>query len=280
MKILVTGGSGYLGTHVCRFFAADDFSRRSGRDILSEEDVKLVGNYDAVIHLAAYLDKDPANAEHCFRTNAEGTANVIKHLQPGAAFIYASTKDVYGSNAESSSEVAETCPTDYSGQTALEWSKLIGERYVEYFARQRNVRVCIFRMSTVYARPSDGNENGFVTHYVESVKRGWPIRLPLGGQPVRDVLHVDDFSRACRAFIDSSLAHGLYNLGGGKENAAALRDLVNSVGRMIDLKPDIVNDDTLPHPVPVNYVSDLSRVREQLGWRPEIGIEEGLRSLL
>jgi len=135
-------------------------------------------------------------------------------------------------------------------------------------------------MSTVYARPSDGNENGFVTHYVESVKRGWPIRLPLGGHPVRDLLHVDDFSRACRAFIDSSLPFGLYNLGGGKENAASLLELVNTVARMIQLEPQIVSDDTLPHPVPVNYVSDLSRIQQQLDWRPEIGIEEGLRSLL
>ncbi len=280
MKILVTGGSGYLGTHVRRFFAADDFSRRSGHDILSEDDVKLVANYDAVIHLAGHLDKNPAAMELCFRINAEGTANVVKHLRPGAAFIYASTKDVYGSNAESYIEVPETCPTDYSGQTALEWSKLIGERYAEYYARQRDVRACIFRLSTVYARSSDGNENGFVTHYVESVKRGWPIRLPQGCNPVRDILHVDDFSRACRTFIDSSLGYGLYNLGGGKENAAPLVEFVNTVARMIQLEPSIVNDHTLPHPVPVNYVSDLSRVRDQLGWRPEIGIEEGLRSLL
>jgi nucleoside-diphosphate-sugar epimerase len=135
-------------------------------------------------------------------------------------------------------------------------------------------------LSTIYARPSDGNENGFVTHYVESVKRGWPIRLPLGGHPIRDILHVDDFARACKAFIDSSFSHGLYNLGGGKENAATLLELVNTVGRMIALEPNIVNDDSLPNPVPVNYVSDLTRIRGQLGWHPEIGIEEGLRSLL
>ena len=280
MKILVTGGSGYLGTHVRHFFAADDFSRRSGRDILSDNDVRMVADYDAVIHLAAYLDKDPDGADLCFRTNVEAAADVVKHLRPGAVFIYASTKDVYGASADSYTEVPETCPTDYSGQTALEWSKFIGERFVEYYARQRGVRTCIFRMSNVYARPSSGNDTGFVTHYVESVKRRWPIRLPLGGHAVRDILHVDDFSRACRAFMDSSHVYGLYNLGGGKANSATLLDIVTTVGKMIELEPNIVNDETLPHPVPVNYVSDLTRVREQLSWEPEIGIDEGLRSLL
>src|SRR6202011_3630296 len=112
------------------------------------------------------------------------------------------------------------------GQNALEWSKLMGERYVDYYARERNLRACIFRLSAVYARPSEQNESGFVTHYVESVKRGWPITLPLGGRPVRDILHVDDFSRACKAFIESSQHYGLYNVGGGRENSATLREII------------------------------------------------------
>src|SRR4051812_4295978 len=132
MKILVTGGSGYLGTHVRRFFVADDFSRRSGHDVLSDYDAQMTSGYDAVIHLAAHLSKDPADAELCFRTNVEGPTNIIKHMAPGSVFIYASTKDVYGKSAEQYDEVPETCQTDYTGQTALEWSKLIGERYVEY----------------------------------------------------------------------------------------------------------------------------------------------------
>ncbi len=280
MRVLVTGGSGYLGIHVRRFFDADDFSRRSSLDILAESDVELVANYDVVIHLAAHLNKDPAAAELCFGTNAEGTAKVIRQMHPGSVFIYASTKDVYGANASAYDAVPETCPTDYSGQTALEWSKLIGERYVDYYARQRNIRACIFRLSTVYARPSDGNQHGFVTHYVESVKRGWPIQVPVGGHAIRDILHVDDFSRACQAFVESSHSYGLYNLGGGKKNAATLTELIRTVGRLIQLEPVVEYNETLPHPVPVNYVSDLTLVREQLGWQPEIGLKDGLQSLL
>lgn len=280
MRVLVTGGSGYLGIHVRRFFNADDFSRRSHLDVLNPHDAALASDYDAVIHLAAHLDKDPEAAESCFRTNAEGTANLLRNMQPNSVFIYASTKDIYGSWADSYEEVPETCPTAYCGQSALEWSKLMGEKYVEYYGAQNNLRTCIFRLSTVYARPSEDNEPGFVTHYVESVKRGWPIRLPLAGKPVRDILHVNDFSTACKAFIDSSLPTGLYNLGGGRKNAATLRELIEAVGRMIELEPVIDNETNLPAPIPLNYVSDLSRIKTQLGWEPEINIEEGLRSLL
>ena len=280
MRIIVTGGSGYLGTHVRRFFDAEDLSRRSHLDILNPLDASRVAAYDVVIHLAAHLSKDPADADQCFRTNVEGTINLLREMPPQTAFIFASTKDVYGAHADDFDVVPETCRTDFANHSALEWSKLIAERYVEYYAAQRNFRSCIFRLSTVYARPSEGNENGFVTHYVESVKRNWPIRLPLEGKPVRDILHVDDFSRACRAFVDSSLTRGLYNLGGGRENAVSLREIVDRVGRMIQCDPVIDESVSIPAPVPLNYVSDLSRIEQELGWRPSIGVDEGLRDLI
>jgi nucleoside-diphosphate-sugar epimerase len=280
LRVLVTGGSGYLGTHVRRFFDAEDLSRRSHLDILSPLDAGRAGAYEVVIHLAAHLSKNPDDAEDCFRTNVEGTINLLREMSPNSIFIFASTKDVYGPHADNFDEVPETCVTDYSNHTALEWSKLIAEKYVEYYAAQRNFRSCIFRLSNVYARPSEGNDSGFVTHYVESVKRGWPIRLPLEGKPVRDLLHVDDFSRACRTFIDSAVTHGLYNLGGGRENALSLREIIDKVGAMIECTPVIDEENPLPAPVPLNYISDLARIQTELGWRPEIGIEEGLRSLL
>jgi nucleoside-diphosphate-sugar epimerase len=265
---------------VCRFFDADDLSRRVGRDILVPEDLSVVEGYDVVIHLAAMLDKREEAAEEVFRTNAEGTANVLRHVREGAAFVYASTKDVYGANAAGYTEVAEDCPTTYAGQSALEWSKLLGERYVDYYAARRGFRACVFRLSAVYARPSEGNEPGFVTHYVESVKRGRALKFPGGGSPTRDLLHVDDFSRACRAFADSGVQSGVYNLGGGRANAVSLREIAETAGRLIERQPLYDEGPSLPAPVPFDYVSDLSRVRAELGWEPTVGVEDGLRSLL
>jgi len=280
MKILVTGGSGYLGTYVRQFFSADDFSRRSDLDVRDEQAAEMVADYDAVIHLAAHFDKSPEGALECFRTNAEGTANIIRNMKPNSVFIYASTKDVYGSNASDSEEVAENTSTEYCGQSAFEWSKLIGERYVEYYAKKQDIRACIFRLSTVFARPSEGNDYGIVTHYVESIKRRTPIRLPAGIDPVRDILYVDDFSRACRAFIDSKIVFGLYNLGGGRFNAVSLREILTRVSGMIDIRPIIQEDPAIPAPVPLRYVSNLTRINDELGWAPWMGLDEGLRALL
>ncbi|HET6974210.1 MAG TPA: NAD(P)-dependent oxidoreductase [Pyrinomonadaceae bacterium] len=280
MKVLVTGGSGYLGTFVRSFFSADDFSRRSGFDILDYQAVERVADYDAVIHLAAHFDKSPDGAFECFRTNAEGTANVIRNMKPGSTFIYASTKDVYGSNAGEIDTVNEDTSTNYCGQTAFEWSKLIGERYVEYYARTKNIRACIFRLSTVYARPSEDNAPGLVTHYVESVKNRQPIRLPAGVDPVRDIMYVDDFSRACQAFIGLKHEFGLYNLGGGSMNAISLRDILKRVSAIIEIEPVIQEDPSMPAPAPLRYVSDISRAVDDLGWRPWMGIDAGLREIL
>jgi nucleoside-diphosphate-sugar epimerase len=277
MNTLVTGGSGYLGTHVRSFFQATDFSRRSSLNILDNADAQIVENYDVVIHLAGHLDKNPEGAEECFRTNADGTRNIISRMREGSVFIYASTKDVYGIYASEFGFVREDCPIDPNPASAFELSKLIGERYVEYYTHQRGVRACIFRMSAVFARPTDGNENGFVTHYVESVKHRWPIRLPAGSDPVRDILYVDDLSRACRSFIDSNRKFGLYNLGGGRLNAVSLRDLIGRIGKMLEIEPVIEEDPNIPQPVLMRYVSDVTRIGKELDWRPQIGIDDGLR---
>ncbi|HEY2867707.1 MAG TPA: NAD-dependent epimerase/dehydratase family protein [Pyrinomonadaceae bacterium] len=279
MKILVTGGSGFLGSHIKAFFDADDFSRRSGFDVLNLNDVRRVGEYDVVIHLAAELSKTSEAAGQVFLTNVEGTINVLREVREGAVFILASTKDVYGRFADNYREVPESCPTLYSGQSPLEWSKLIAERYVEYYAHTRKFRSCIFRLSTVYARASEGNTPGFVTHYADAINEGEPIRLPGGGRPRRDLLHVNDLSSACKAFIGSAITHGLYNLGGGRENALSLRELLTKLEEVSGLQAIIDEELPLPDPVPLNYVSDIGLVTRELDWNPSTSLDTGLRDL-
>lgn len=279
MKILVTGGSGFLGTHIRNFFGADDFSRRAGLDILNMQDASRAGGYDVVIHLAALLDKSPDAAEMTFLTNVEGTVNLLRSMRGNSVFIFASTKDVYGRFADNYPEVSETCPTVYAGQSALEWSKLIAERYVEFYANQNNFRSCIFRLSTVYAPKSEGNQPNFVSHYADAFNTGEPLRLPANGAPRRDLLHVEDFAKACRAFIDSIIRHGLYNLGGGRENALTLRELFGKLEAVSGYQTSIDEANPLPAPVPMNYVSDLSLIRQELDWKPEISLDEGLKTV-
>ena len=279
MKTLVTGGSGYLGTYVRRFFDADDLSRRSGLNILDSEDVKAVGEYDVVIHLAAELNKSPDAADQVFRTNVEGTINVLRQVKEGAVFIFASTKDIYGRFADNYTAVPETCQTFYSGQSALEWSKLIAERYVEYYANTRNFRSCVFRLSTVYAPLSDGNVPNFVGHYVDAINKGERIRLPADGLPRRDLLHVEDFSEACKAFAESIIRHGLYNLGGGVQNACSLRELITKMEDASGLQAVVDEENPLPSPAPFHFVTDLDRVSQELGWTPKMSLEDGLRTL-
>jgi CDP-paratose 2-epimerase len=72
----------------------------------------------------------------------------------------------------------------------------------------------------------------------------------------------------------------LYNLGGGPPNAVSLRDLLKRVGAMIEIEPVIQEDPAMPVPVPLRYVSDTALVIDELGWRPWIGIDDGLRVIL
>ena len=279
MKILVTGGTGFLGIHVREFFAADDFSRRSNLDLLNPQDAQIAENYDVVIHLAALLDKSRESAEKVFLTNVEGTVNLLRRIKKNAVFIFASTKDVYGRFADNFTEVPEECETFYNGQSALEWSKLIAEKYVDFYSNKNDFRSCIFRLSTVYAPLSPGNIPNFVTNYADAIRKGKPVTLPCRGRPVRDILHVSDLSLACEAFIDSIIRHGFYNLGGGKKNAVSLKELVEKMEKISNLKAIIKKEAYPTNPVPMNYISDLKLVSQELDWKPEIGVDDGLKAL-
>src|SRR5258706_12238393 len=87
-------------------------------------------------------------------------------------------------------------------------------------------------------------------------------------------------SRGLAAHSSTLMTRGLYNLGGGPRNALSLREIIDRIAEIIQCNPVFDEAAPLPTPVPLNYVTDLTRVREELNWEPQIGIEEGLKSLI
>ncbi|MBP7415629.1 MAG: NAD-dependent epimerase/dehydratase family protein, partial [Pyrinomonadaceae bacterium] len=144
---------------------------------------------------------------------------------------------------------------------------------------QRGFRACIFRLSTVYAPATDGNVSNFVGHYVDAINKGEPLALPAKGLPKRDLLHVDDLATACQAFADSIIRHGLYNLGGGLRNALTLRETVAKLEEVSGYQAIIDEEASIPAPAPMNYVTDLNLVTQELDWSPKISLDAGLKTL-
>lgn len=278
-KVIVTGGSGYLGSHVKMYFSADDLSRRASLDVCNAADARAIADYDVVIHMAALVDKRPESAQKVFRTNVGGAINLLENLREGQIFIFCSTKDVYGCNADRYEAVPESCSTDYCGQGAYEWSKLIAEKYVQFYAARAKARACVFRLSTVYAPASDDNPGGFVSFFARAIKEGKPLNLKMRGAQIRDLLHVDDLSRAFEAFASSDLKSGCYNIGGGLMNKLTLLELAQRLGRLAGREPNIIMSDEEVREQ-INYVTDISAIERDLGWTPRIDIDEGLRTLI
>jgi CDP-paratose 2-epimerase len=279
MKVIVTGGSGYLGTHVCRRLKADSLSRRNGIDICKPRSLHLLTQYDAVVHMAAHLNKSPGAANRCFAVNTQGTLNVLKSLRPRQVFVFASTKDVYGNHTLRRKTVNETCPTTFAGQSAYEWSKLIAEKYVQYFADRLNLRTAIFRMSTTYAPPSEGNKGSFINFFVEAVKNEIPILLKARGRQVRDLLHVNDLSDAFQRFLASKVSGEIFNIGGGPDNKTTLAELVDILSKMTGKNP-VLTLSPEKETGQMRYASDIGKVRRVLQWSPRISLRQGLKTVI
>lgn len=278
-KILVTGGSGYLGTHVRQYFDADNLSRRVGKDLSQPNSLQNIDNYDLIIHMAALVDKREQASDNVLAVNVQGTINLLQRLEAGQTLIFCSTKDIYGSHIDAYKAVPESCPTDYCGQGAYEWSKLLAEKYIEYYAAKKGVRFGIFRLSTVYGPATPGNSGGFVSFFARAIQTGLPLRLKMGGAQVRDLLHVNDLARAFELFMASTLTKGCYNIGGGAPNALTLYELTQVLSRLTGQSAKLELSDE-PVSEQIHYITDISKLAAELAWQPKLSIEAGLQTLL
>lgn len=255
---------------------------------------------DVVVHLAAQVAVTTSvRAPRLdFEINALGTFNVLEaaRLSPRRPLVlYASTNKVYGGMQEVAvveeetryryadlpHGVPETQPLDFHSPYGC--SKGAGDQYVRDYARIYGVPTVVFRQSCIYGPRQWGVEDqGWVAWFVIAAVTGRPITIYGDGKQVRDLLFVEDLLDAYDAAVArrEQVAGEVYNIGGGPWHIVSIW---REFGPLLE--------GLLGHPVPVTYgdwrpgdqrvyISDIRKAERELGWRPQVGVEEGVRRLV
>jgi UDP-glucose 4-epimerase len=288
MRSVVTGGAGFIGSHVVDALVArgdevtvvDDLSsgRRefvNAQAQFVEHDIREPFLFDAevVFHLAAQADVGTSVQRPAFdaEVNVLGTVNVLEAARAtGAAVVFSSTGGaIYGDVDAPAAEDAPLRPVSPYGM-----AKLSAEAYVEGWRRVHGLRSVVLRFANVYGpRQSAALEGGVIAIFLERLEAGEETLVFGDGEQTRDFVHVDDVVRALLAAAGHD--EGVFNVGTGVET---------SVNRLHELCRAASGIDAPPRHGPPRLgdarrsVLDVSRARSELGWRPKVDLAKGLRS--
>lgn len=311
-RVLVTGGAGFIGSHVANAFVAegsevsvlDDLS--SGKreqvpdgaefhhlDIGSADAARLIreGGFDVVCHLAAQIDvrKSVADPAYDAGKNILGTLNLLEAVRAsreaaardggrGPRFIFSSTGGaVYGDLVEP--PTAETAPKD--PQSPYGTAKLSVEYYMGYYARVHGVDTVALRYANVYGPRQDPfGEAGVVAIFCNRLFDGAPLTIFGDGLQTRDYVYAGDVARANVLASRAELprAEGVdsraFNIGTSVET-----DVVTLARRLKDVSGGASAVEHAPARAGEQRRSavDTAKAARVLGWRPEVDLDEGLR---
>jgi CDP-paratose 2-epimerase len=176
--------------------------------------------------------------------------------------------------------VAEDAPLDFYSPYGC--SKGAADQYVRDYARVFGLNSAVMRMSCIYGPRQFGTEDqGWLAHFMLRSILGEPLTIYGDGLQVRDALHVADAAKAWLAVLDNiEVTRGrVFNLGGGIDNAISLLELIEEIARLRGVAPCFSFDAWRPGDQPW-YVSRIDALTSAVGWKPEIPLRDGLRSLL
>ncbi|WP_323032894.1 dTDP-glucose 4,6-dehydratase [Paracoccus sp. (in: a-proteobacteria)] len=316
MKILVTGGAGFIGSAVVRLAVArghgvvnldsltyaanlENVAAVSGSPLYAFEqadirdraalDRVLAGHQpDAIMHLAAesHVDRSIDGPGSFIDTNVTGTYNLLEAARAywnargrpaGFRFHHISTDEVFGSLGETG-QFTEATP--YDPRSPYSASKAASDHLVRAWHETYGLPVVLTNCSNNYG-PFHFPEK-LVPVVILNALHGRPIPVYGDGGNIRDWLYVEDHADALLLVLEKGRIGRSYNIGG--ENEAKNIDLVRSIcGHMDRLRPDAAPHDRLISFVTDRpghdrrYAIDPGRVRNELGWRPSVTVEEGLR---
>ena len=297
--ILVTGGAGFIGSHLCQLLLEEDAhvvvvdNLSSGRerlipseatlkslDVRSTSITKTVSDVspDAIVHLAAihyipYCNEHPGEAVD---VNVVGTRRLLeaaRNVSDLEALVFASSAAVYPTRKGANVESSRLDPIGIYGET-----KLLGEYLARLFAIDSGVPTAAARLFNVYG-PNETNPH-LIPAILEQVVNG-RRSIELGNlTPRRDFVYVRDVARAIIAMLtefDGDFRP--FNVGTGTTHS--VQEVVEETGRAIDDEISITQDDSRmrenerPH-----LEADVSRIRSEIGWSPDISLSEGLRKIV
>ena len=298
LNILVTGGAGFIGSHLVRHLLAkgeqvtalDNLSTGLAENlppeaklvemgILDEDLPKVVaaGAFDAIVHLAAQtmVDTSIKNPLLDTRENLLGTVQVLEAARAANVkrVIFASTAAVYGDVKEDDLPVREAQPTLPLSFYGL--SKLSVEKYLEMYENLYGMEYVVLRFANVYGeRQGDGGEGGVISIFAKAVAEGRDITIYGDGEQTRDFVYAGDIAEGIWAALRTEEVNAAYNL--STQTETSLRELVSLLaeirGREIVPKYGAEREGDI-------YKSMLSnsRARRGLDWQPATTLAEGLR---
>jgi UDP-glucose 4-epimerase len=285
MRILVTGGTGFIGSHLVDALIEDDHNvvtiSRQARaahpvaehitcDVSDAAVLDGFGHLDAIVHLAASADASASFADpvRYSQINALGTLNMLETARKaGAYFIFASTQRIYRPQNLPLREDAALDPVDPYG-----YSKLIGEHWVRMYRDLFGVRTSVLRFFSVYG-PGQllrGGTSGVVNIFVNRALQGAPIRVTDGN--LRDFTYVTDVVKGIMLAVENPIAIGrTYNIATGVTTSiGALAQLVKQV---TDSSSEVV---ITGHDPIESYVASIDKAADELGYVPSIELRRGL----
>ncbi len=300
MRILVTGGAGFLGSHLCDrllgdghdVICLDSFFTGTRANLahllghprfeLARHDVQqpLTMEVDRIFHLACpaspiHYQRNPVRT---IRTAVEGTLNLLEVArESGARMLIASTSEVYGDPAEHpQSENYWGHVNPIGPRACYDEGKRCAEALATAYATQYGVEVRIARIFNTYGPRMHENDGRVVSNFVVQALSGAPLTVFGDGRQTRSFCYVSDLIEGFVRLMASSHGCDPVNLGNPRETtmielATMVKDLTGSSSEIVHAP--------LPKDDPVRRNPDISRANRLLGgWEPTVPLEKGLRN--